>query len=226
MSTGFQAAPHVRYSGGVRAERGENEENEMEILNHEDQSINTALQKKSRCTKKKCSAAKRSHFRAIAAVLATFFLLILISTGIRYISVTLQRDQLQTSYNELKEQNYNLNKKYNELMKQCEANIAVTDNPLTTHFNFPDGEKGLSTSNSHSEVGLNKTSNATERGNTCPTGWLSVGCNCYYEFSVTTSLQDSNATCQRRGGTLLLVNSTEKQRILEGKTPEEALQCG
>ncbi|XP_030597674.1 C-type lectin domain family 4 member A-like isoform X2 [Archocentrus centrarchus] len=205
MSTGFQAAPHVRYSGGVRAERGENEENEMEILNHEDQSINTALQKKSRCTKKKCSAAKRSHFRAIAAVLATFFLLILISTGIRYISVTLQRDQLQTSYNELKEQNYNLNKKYNELMKQCE---------------------GLSTSNSHSEVGLNKTSNATERGNTCPTGWLSVGCNCYYEFSVTTSLQDSNATCQRRGGTLLLVNSTEKQRILEGKTPEEALQCG
>lgn len=37
------------------------------------------------------------------------------------ISVTVQRDQFITSYNELKKQNDTLTKKYNELMKQCQG---------------------------------------------------------------------------------------------------------
>ncbi|XP_039907924.1 C-type lectin domain family 10 member A-like [Simochromis diagramma] len=69
------------------------------------------------------------------------------------------------------------------------------------------------------------TRSATQKGYSCPVGWLRAGSKCYYELHDRSS-QENESYCQRRGGSLIVVNSREKQRILHGETTEEVQQCG
>ncbi|XP_004574278.3 uncharacterized protein LOC101474760 [Maylandia zebra] len=199
MSTGNQ---HVRYSRGVRADGGE--KNKAEIRELEAHATRTGSQKTSRRARKKHSA-KRRDVRVIAAVLGTFLLLTLTSTGLRYISVTVQRDELKIKLDEL-------NEEMTKLKSQCSD-----DRPERNAT-----ERGSFTNITE----VNNTSNATEKGNGCPPGWVKVGCSCYYEYIIVSALQKSQEDCEKKGGNLTVVNSIEKQRILEGETPKDGLLCG
>ncbi|XP_026012488.1 C-type lectin domain family 9 member A-like isoform X2 [Astatotilapia calliptera] len=199
MSTGNQ---HVRYSRGVRADGGE--KNKAEIRELEAHATRTGSQKTSRRARKKHSA-KRRDVRVIAAVLGTFLLLTLTSTGLRYISVTVQRDELKIKLDEL-------NEEMTELKSQC------SDDRRERNAT----ERGSFTNITE----VNNTSNATEKGNGCPPGWVKVGCSCYYEYIIVSALQKSQEDCEKKGGMLIVVNSIEKKRILEGETPKDGLLCG
>ncbi|XP_005463737.1 uncharacterized protein LOC102076600 isoform X2 [Oreochromis niloticus] len=220
MSTGNQ---HVRYSRGVRADGGE--KNKAEIREHEAHATRTGSQKTGRRARKKHSAAKKRDVRVIAAVLGTFFLFMLTSTGIRYISVTVQRDELRIKVDEL-------NDKITQMQIQCPD----FENSNTTggwpDIGFPD-DRPEATKRNATERGsltniteVNNTSNATEKGNGCPPGWVKVGCSCYYEYTIVSALQKSKEDCEKKGGNLMVVNSIQKQRILKGETPTDVLQCG
>ncbi|XP_039461830.1 flocculation protein FLO11-like [Oreochromis aureus] len=70
------------------------------------------------------------------------------------------------------------------------------------------------------------TQSATQKGYSCPVGWLRAGSNCYYQLNERRSSQENESDCQRKGGSLIVVNSREKQRILNGETTKEVQQCG
>ncbi|XP_005944847.1 uncharacterized protein LOC102308983 [Haplochromis burtoni] len=219
MSTGNQ---HVRYSRGVRADGGE--KNKAEIGELEAHATRTGSQKTSRRARKKHSA-KRRDVRVIAAVLGTFLLLTLTLTGLRYISVTLQRDELKIKLDEL-------NEEMTKLKSQC-SDFSDFENPNITDgwpdFGFPDDrpERNATERGSFTNITeVNNTSNATEKGNGCPPGWVKVGCSCYYEYIIVSALQKSQEDCEKKGGNLIVVNSIEKQRILEGEMPKDGLLCG
>ncbi|XP_038580076.1 NKG2-A/NKG2-B type II integral membrane protein-like [Micropterus salmoides] len=111
MSARILAAPdsslNVRYTGRVQDNRGAGEENQLEISEDEKHHADPGSQKARPQTPK--NRVRRRCFTA--ATLGVMYLLILAGVFIRYISVTLEKDQLQTRYDKL----YN---NYSELQGQ------------------------------------------------------------------------------------------------------------
>ncbi|CAI5692045.1 unnamed protein product [Oreochromis niloticus] len=276
MSTGTQAATHVRYSKGVRVDGGE--KSQVEIQEHEDCSISPGLQETGQHTQMNHSSAKRSHFRVIAAALGAFFVLMLTVIVSRGITATLQSEQTSTLHSHLT----------TETTHEKVNAQPPTDNPSTTsipfsqdvnnratqktnekvNFNSPEKMmttqsatqkakmkttqsttekakkmttqsttqkaivKMMTTQSTTKKVNVNSpekmmtTQSATQKGYSCPVGWLRAGSNCYYQLNERRSSQENESDCQRKGGSLIVVNSREKQRILNGETTKEVQQCG
>ncbi|XP_038580083.1 C-type lectin domain family 4 member E-like isoform X2 [Micropterus salmoides] len=111
MSARILAAPdsslNVRYTGRVQDNRGAGEENQLEISEDEKHHADPGSQKARPQTPK--NRVRRRCFTA--ATLGVMYLLILAGVFIRYISVTLEKDQLQTRYDKL-------NNNYSELQGQ------------------------------------------------------------------------------------------------------------
>ncbi|XP_026203932.1 uncharacterized protein LOC113154136 [Anabas testudineus] len=221
QASDHQAEPHVtlnvrhkrRVQMGSR-ERDDSEEADMESKDHH---IDIVLPKSGSQTQKTVPGVRSSRFRA-STVMRVLYLLILAGIIIRYISVTVQKDQLTTIYEELKNRYDNLSDIYNQttfeekqLKEKCQMNI--TD--LHTCSNTP----GKNCSQMEEEA--NKLKEAIA-GKSCPDGWMRFGCNCYYKFTERKSLKDSGDECQRRGGTLMVIDSTEKQTSFKHEVGEEA----
>ncbi|XP_050925055.1 C-type lectin domain family 9 member A isoform X2 [Lates calcarifer] len=103
------------------------------------------------------------------------------------ILVTVQRDQLNIMYEQLKHEYDNLSISYNQ---------------------------------SQQEVDMLK-------GKGCPDGWMRSGSSCYYRFTESKSLNESREDCEARGGQLMILNSTEKQRFEQEAGKEAFVQlCG
>lgn len=117
MSASILALPdsslNVRYSRRVHENRGARKENEVEISEAEEHHADPGTQKARSQTPKNC--VKISCFTA--ATLGVMYLLILAGVFIRYITVTLEKDHLQTRYDKL----YN---NYSELQGQISACFA------------------------------------------------------------------------------------------------------
>ncbi|XP_050925052.1 CD209 antigen-like protein A isoform X2 [Lates calcarifer] len=116
MSSDTQAASHlnlnVRYNRRVQANNREGERSErVEILENEDRFVNTGQQKTGPGSERNLPGAKRSGFRVTAVILGVFYFLILVGVFTRYILVTLEKEQLQTRYNDL-------NNSYSQLQEQ------------------------------------------------------------------------------------------------------------
>ncbi|XP_073319750.1 uncharacterized protein [Pagrus major] len=103
MSAEILAAPdssfNVRFTR--RENRGEGEEMEVEILEDEEHHADLGSQQARPNTEKNRAAVRRRCFRAPAVTLGVMYLLILAGIYIRYILVTLEKDQLQTRYDTL-----------------------------------------------------------------------------------------------------------------------------
>ncbi|KAM8767287.1 CD209 antigen-like protein C isoform 4-T5 [Acanthopagrus schlegelii] len=103
MSAEILAAPdssfNVRFSR--RENRGEGEEMEEEILEDEEHHADLGSQQARPNTEQNGAAIKRRCFRAPAVTLGVMYLLILAGIYIRYILVTVEKDQLQNRYNTL-----------------------------------------------------------------------------------------------------------------------------
>ncbi|XP_050925053.1 C-type lectin domain family 4 member A isoform X1 [Lates calcarifer] len=178
----------VRYNRRVQGDSGEGERSErVEILKNEDQFINMGLQKTGPGSERNLPGAKRSSFRVTAVILGVFYFLILVGVFTRYILVTVQRDQLNIMYEQLKHEYDNLSISYNQ---------------------------------SQQEVDMLK-------GKGCPDGWMRSGSSCYYRFTESKSLNESREDCEARGGQLMILNSTEKQRFEQEAGKEAFVQlCG
>ncbi|KAM8767275.1 CD209 antigen-like protein A isoform 7-T7 [Acanthopagrus schlegelii] len=103
MSAEILAAPdssfNVRFTR--RENRGEGEEMEEEILEDEEHHADLGSQQARPNTEQNGAAIKRRCFRAPAVTLGVMYLLILAGIYIRYILVTVEKDQLQNRYNTL-----------------------------------------------------------------------------------------------------------------------------
>ncbi|XP_042291485.1 killer cell lectin-like receptor subfamily B member 1B allele C [Thunnus maccoyii] len=103
MSTEIPAVPqlslNVRYTRNVQENRGEGEENEVEIFSDEEHQIDFGSQTARPRTQKNPAAVKRSGLKAI--MLGVLCLLLLTGIFIRYISAILEKDQLQRQYDDM-----------------------------------------------------------------------------------------------------------------------------
>ncbi|KAM8767293.1 C-type lectin domain family 6 member A-like isoform 2-T2 [Acanthopagrus schlegelii] len=119
MSAEILAAPdssfNVRFSR--RENRGEGEEMEEEILEDEEHHADLGSQQARPNTEQNGAAIKRRCFRAPAVTLGVMYLLILAGIYIRYILVTVEKDQLQNRYNTLNTSHTQLQETFSE--KRC-----------------------------------------------------------------------------------------------------------
>ncbi|XP_045898999.1 CD209 antigen-like protein E [Micropterus dolomieu] len=135
-----------------------------------------------------------------AATLGVMYLLILAGVFIRYISVTLEKDQLQTRYDKL----YN---NYSELQGQISAvNISQLQSSYETlrknHSQLQDEVKQL------------KDKLDVEKRKWCPEGWKRFGFSCYFKFNEEKTWYNSRSDCQEKGAHLVIINNEEEQKCV------------
>ncbi|XP_026012340.1 integumentary mucin A.1-like isoform X2 [Astatotilapia calliptera] len=119
----------------------------------------------------------------------------------------------------------------NKMTAQSTTNKVLKENAnkMTTPSTTKKANVMTTTTKSATEKATLKkmtTQSTTKKGYSCPVGWLRAGSKCYYELHDRRSSQENESYCQGRGGSLIVVNSREKQRILHGETTEEVQQCG
>ncbi|KAL7381962.1 hypothetical protein ABVT39_014235 [Epinephelus coioides] len=189
MSADALAAPdlslNVRYTRDVQQNRGEGEEDQVEIIQDEEHHADLQSQKARPHTPKNPAAVKRRSFSVTAVTLAVMYLLILAGLYIRYIFVTLDKDELQSRYDQL-------SNNYSQLQKQI-PNASV-------HY-----------SQLQDEV---KQLKDKIEGKRCPDGWSRFGRSCYFQSDEKKNWQQSRADCQQRGADLVIINNKEEQKFV------------
>ncbi|XP_047460691.1 C-type lectin domain family 4 member G-like isoform X2 [Mugil cephalus] len=94
----------VKYVRGVHEDGREREQSEVEVLEDGEQLPDLSLQRAGKQTQKNLPAVNRRGFRAFEVMLGVMYLLILAGVVIRYISVTLEKDQLKNKVSANKSQ--------------------------------------------------------------------------------------------------------------------------
>ncbi|XP_078031979.1 uncharacterized protein LOC144467375 isoform X2 [Epinephelus lanceolatus] len=190
MSDDALAAPdlslNVRYTRDVQQNRGEGEEDQVEIVQDEEHHADPQSQKARPRTPKNPADVKRRSFSVTAVTPAVMYLLILAGLYIRYIFVTLEKDELQSRYDQL-------SNNYSQLQKQI-SNASV-------HY-----------SQLQDEV---KQLKDKIEGKWCPDGWSRFGCSCYFQSDEKKNWGQSRADCQQRGADLVIINNKEEQFVTE-----------
>ncbi|XP_049458099.1 CD209 antigen-like protein C isoform X11 [Epinephelus fuscoguttatus] len=189
MSADALASPdlslNVRYTRDVQQNRGEGEEDQVEIVQDEEHHADLQSQKARPRTPKNPAAVKRRSFSVTAVTLAVMYLLILAGLYIRYISVNLEKDELQSRYDQL-------SNNYSQLQKQI-SNASV-------HY-----------SQLQDEV---KQLKDKIEGKWCPDGWSRFGCSCYFKSKEEKTWGQSRAGCRQRGADLVIINNKEEQKFV------------
>ncbi|XP_051245553.1 CD209 antigen-like protein E isoform X14 [Dicentrarchus labrax] len=189
MSVDILAAPdlslNVRCTRKVQENRGEGEENQMEITEDEEYHVDLGPQTARAQTQKNRAAVKRRCFKVTTVTLGVMYLLILAGTYIRYILVTLEKTQLQT-------RNDQLSKNYSQLQGTL-SGIKVNNSQL------------------QDEV---KQLKAKIEGK-CPEGWRKFGYSCYFKSNEWKTWYDSRSYCQNKGADLVIINYEEEQKFVK-----------
>ncbi|XP_044027312.1 CD209 antigen-like protein E [Siniperca chuatsi] len=184
MPASVPAAPdsklNVRYTRKVQENRGAGEDNQVEILEDQEHRADLGSQKARPHTPKD---PVRRCFTAVT--LGVMYLLILAGVFIRYISVTLEKDELQTRYDRLSDS-------YSQLQGKI-SDMAVNNSQL------------------RDEV---KQLKDKIEGKRCPEGWTRFGCSCYFKFNEEKTWPDSRSDCQKKGADLVTINNEEEQNFV------------
>ncbi|CAI5691653.1 CD209 antigen-like protein C isoform X1 [Oreochromis niloticus] len=182
MSSELETAPHfrVKYSSGAN-ENGEKEKNEVKTQYQEANLIEDG----DGHTQKKLPAVKRSCFKAFKVSLGVLYLLILAGITTRYISVTLEKEQLQNKYDKLRNN-------YSQLQTQLQT------------------EKQLQPTASPTLKSWKSTTLMM-----CPVDWAKFGRSCYFKSTEMKTWPESRKDCQSRGADLVIINNKEEQEFIE-----------
>ncbi|XP_026205618.1 CD209 antigen-like protein E [Anabas testudineus] len=156
-------------------------------------------------SEKKLPAVRRSCFRVFTVSLVLLYLLILAAIIIRYFSVILEKENLETRYNDL-------NKTYTEL-KDNKSSLTVNYSELYISYNLLQDE-------------VKMLNNIIEEGKLCPKGWKRFGSSYYFKSTEKKSWYDSRYDCQSRGSDLVMINSKEEQEFVVNLTKNEEFWIG
>ncbi|XP_071264055.1 CD209 antigen-like protein C isoform X2 [Salvelinus alpinus] len=118
-----------------------------------------------------------------------------------YNNLTKERDQLQTSYNTLTKERDQLQTSYNKLTKERDQ-LQTSSNTLTKERDQLQKEK---------DDLMRKFSNLKQ---TCPEGWQQFESSCYFLFTEAKTWEESRQDCRGRGADLVIVNSDKEQEFL------------
>ncbi|XP_067106057.1 C-type lectin domain family 4 member M-like [Osmerus mordax] len=169
---------------------------------------------------------ERSLSRAAAVCLGLLCALLLAGVaalGVIYLmTVTVERQQLQTKYDMLTRERDQLNTSNINLTRERDQlntrNINLTrerDQLNTSNINLTRERDQLNTSN----INLTRERNDLERRLwKCLNGWRRFGCSCYYVSTEQKNWTDSRHGCRDRGADLVIINSPEEQEFLNNLT--------
>ncbi|XP_070702211.1 C-type lectin domain family 4 member A-like [Pempheris klunzingeri] len=123
--------------------------------------------------------------------------IILLSTF--YISVTLEKDQLQTKHDALRNN-------YSRLQGQT-SGLAVSSSQLQSRYQ--------TLSQSHSQLQDEvKQLRSRIREKWCPEGWRRFGSSCYFTSDEKKTWFDSRKNCWDKGANLVVINTKEEQNLV------------
>ncbi|XP_030267392.1 CD209 antigen-like protein E [Sparus aurata] len=198
MSAEILAAPDSSFNVRFirRENRGEGEEMEVEILEDEEHHADLGSQQARPNTEQNGAAVKRRCFRAPAVTLGVMYLLMLAGIYIRYISVTLEKDQLQNRYDKLSN-NYT----------QLQETASVNNNQLQSSY------ETLSKNHSKLQDELQKLKDKIE-GMRCPDGWTRFGCSCYFRPNEKRTWDESRTDCWSKGADLVVINNKDENKFV------------
>ncbi|KAM8767276.1 uncharacterized protein AB9X84_006199 [Acanthopagrus schlegelii] len=206
MSAEILAAPdssfNVRFSR--RENRGEGEEMEVEILEDEEHHADLGSQQARPNTEQNGAAIKRRCFRAPAVTLGVMYLLILAGIYIRYISVTLEKHQLQNKYDKLSN-NYT----------QLQETASDKNNQLKNSYETLSKNHNITVNNRQLQDELQKLKDKIEEKR-CPDGWTRFGCSCYFRSNEKRTWYQSRTDCQSKGADLVVINSEDENKFVSG----------
>ncbi|XP_030266588.1 C-type lectin domain family 4 member M-like isoform X2 [Sparus aurata] len=141
--------------------------------------------------------------------------IILLSTY--YISVTLEKDQLQNRYDKLSN-NYT----------QHQETASVNNNQLQNSYEtlsknhsklqevvkkLKDEIKDITVNNSQLQAELQKLKDKIE-GMRCPDGWTRFGCSCYFRSNEKRTWSQSRTDCQNKGADLVVINNKDENKFV------------
>ncbi|XP_014050232.1 CD209 antigen-like protein C [Salmo salar] len=112
-----------------------------------------------------------------------------------------ERDQLQTSYNNLTKERNQLQTSYNNLTKE-------RDQIQTSYNNLTKERDQLQTERDFLSGSLNNCKQ------TCPAGWQKFESMWYFLSTETKTWKESRKDCLERGADLVIINSDEEQKFL------------
>ncbi|XP_051245552.1 C-type lectin domain family 4 member M-like isoform X13 [Dicentrarchus labrax] len=221
MSVDILAAPdlslNVRCTRKVQENRGEGEENQMEITEDEEYHVDLGPQTARAQTQKNRAAVKRRCFKVTTVTLGVMYLLILAGTYIRYILVTLEKTQLQT-------RNDQLSKNYSQL----QGTLSVNNSQFQSNYEamsknhsqlqdkmkqLKDKTKGIKVNNSQLQDEVKQLKAKIE--GKCPEGWRKFGYSCYFKSNEWKTWYDSRSYCQNKGADLVIINYEEEQKFVK-----------
>ncbi|XP_030267388.1 CD209 antigen-like protein C isoform X1 [Sparus aurata] len=200
MSTDIYAKPDL--SKKVRYTRKEEwQENEVDIYESADdigihyfQSHDGGPQ-----NEKQPPAVQRKQFSSAVfclGVLCFLMLTAIIVLSTYYISVTLEKDQLQNKYDKLSN-NYT----------QLQETASVNNNQLKSSY------ETLSKNHSKLQDELQKLKDKIE-GMGCPDGWKRFGYSCYFRSNEMRTWSDSRADCKNKGADLVVINNKDENQFV------------
>ncbi|XP_030268395.1 CD209 antigen-like protein A isoform X8 [Sparus aurata] len=202
MSAEILAAPDSSFNVRFirRENRGEGEEMEVEILEDEEHHADLGSQQARPNTEQNGAAVKRRCFRAPAVTLGVMYLLMLAGIYIRYISVTLEKDQLIKNYTQLQE---------------TVSDITVNNSQLQDEVKKLKDK--IEDNNRQFEAKVKQLKDKI-KGMTCPDGWTRFGCSCYFRSNQMKTWQQSRTDCQNKGADLVVINNKDENNFVSDLT--------
>ncbi|XP_044027304.1 CD209 antigen-like protein C isoform X3 [Siniperca chuatsi] len=210
MSSDIYAKPNfskkVRYNRKVQEDKAEWKEREVDIYESAEalRDDHTDFHSEGGAhTEKPPAAVQRKPFRAAALCLGVLcFLMItgIIFFFIQYMSVTLEKDELQTRYDRLSDSCSQLQGKISDM--------AVNNNQLQRSY------ETLSTNHSQLRDEVKQLKDKIE-GKRCPEGWTRFRRSCYFKSNEKKSWPDSRSDCRNKGADLVSINNEEEQNFVK-----------
>ncbi|KAL7382709.1 hypothetical protein ABVT39_026840 [Epinephelus coioides] len=207
MSSDIYATPDlskkVRYNRQVQEDTVEWEERQVDIYENTDAIGNNDTDIQSHegglHTEKHPPAVQRRPLRVAAYCLGVLCLLMMTGIILSSILFTLEKDELQSRYDQL-------SKNYSQLQKQI-SNASVHYSQLQSSY------KTLIKNQSKLQDEVKQLKDKIE-GKWCPDGWRRFGCSCYFKSNEKTYWGQSRADCQQRGADLVIINNKEEQKFV------------
>ncbi|XP_026205643.1 CD209 antigen-like protein D [Anabas testudineus] len=135
----------------------------------------------------------------VTVSLVLLYLLILAAIAVRYVSFTLEKEQLTMMNKELRSKNNKLRNLYN----QSQNDVKLLQSRLA--------ETAVNYSKIHDEVKKLKVKHEEDQGNFCPEGWTRFRCSCYFKSTENKTWSESRTDCENRESDLVMINSKEEQ---------------
>ncbi|XP_030268399.1 CD209 antigen-like protein C isoform X11 [Sparus aurata] len=194
MSAEILAAPDSSFNVRFirRENRGEGEEMEVEILEDEEHHADLGSQQARPNTEQNGAAVKRRCFRAPAVTLGVMYLLMLAGIYIRYILLTLEKDQLR---------------KNNTQLQERVSDVIFNNSQLLSSY------ETLSKNHIQLQGEVKKLKKKIEE-KWCPNGWKRFGCSCYFRSNQMKTWSQSRTDCQNKGADLVVINNKDENKFV------------